>query len=178
MPGIKRVSHIDIQSSYPRTKKNLNQIVYTILYFCIILQRICQKHLLIIRVSQNPLILLTMCPKEWRYQWKPFISHFQRWGGEVRPLVRIMLWVSIWGSDTEDWSILQVNKSKPTSKLVDTQWTSIQYQDRSPPKSTVHPNSDFGISEHPDSIIMGMTKSPKGLKFSHAILIPSNESII
>jgi len=66
----------------------------------------------------------------------------------------------------------------PSQKLVDTQWMSIQYQDRSPPKSTMHPNSDFGISEHPDSIIMGMTKSPKGLKFSHAILIPSNESII
>jgi hypothetical protein len=29
--------------------------------------------------------------KEWRYQLKPFNSHFQRRGGEVWPLLRIML---------------------------------------------------------------------------------------
>ena len=56
-------------------------------------------------------------------------------------------------------------------------WMSIQNPDQNPPGSTVHPNSDPGTLEHPDSI-WEMTRSPKGLTYSHAILIPSNESII
>ena len=56
-------------------------------------------------------------------------------------------------------------------------WMSIQNPDQNPPGSTVHPNSDPGTLEHPDSI-WEMTRSPKGLTFSHAILIPRTESII
>ena len=56
-------------------------------------------------------------------------------------------------------------------------WMSIQNPDQNPPGSTVHPNSDPEILEHPDSI-WEMTRSPKGLTFSHAILISRTESII
>ena len=56
-------------------------------------------------------------------------------------------------------------------------WMSIQNPDQNPPGSTVHPNSDPGTLEHPDSI-WELTRSPKGLTFSHAILISRTESII
>jgi len=56
-------------------------------------------------------------------------------------------------------------------------WMSIQNPDQNPPESTVHPNYDPGTLEHPDSV-WEMTRGPKGLTFSHAILILRTESII
>jgi len=55
-----------ISSLDPRTLETEQQVQKIITYN--ILQITCQKHLLIIRVSLNPLILLAMRPKEWRYQ--------------------------------------------------------------------------------------------------------------
>jgi len=143
-------------------------------YICIILQRICQKHLLIIRVSQNPLILLIMRLIEWRYQLKPFNSHFQRRERSTAapkdnaPSKRPRIPKTI--------SSKSVNPSQPQVGR-HPKWMSIQDPDQNPPGSTVHPNSDPGTLEHPDSI-WEMTRSAKGLTFSHAILISRTESII